>query len=558
MKNENSFDSRQVLGEKITELGRRELCELVSALCDSVQEEVGAAGYRGGVFPENILVDDGGVSLGPAAGEGWQGQELSFLAPEVFWHGEGGPAADVYSLGLLLYYAIDSGRLPFAKDGEELAHKRRMNGESFAPPKASGRRLGEIIAKATRFQASERYRTVAELKAALDSFAANPYLAGAPSAESVFHKSDEELSKVERMMVAILARDAKDAQEAPAKPEEEHKKEEPAEESMEDRKEDIITEAPAAPEAAAEVPAAEEPAAETPASEEAPQAEKPPVVELREEKNPELEPVVLSRAAEDAPKKPFVPRDEPFFEPEIQYDEEIVAPVTVKFDKNVERERKLAAQVKRRRLRPVVFAAVLCALLVAVAVITRFANEREARVLDPLPLPTPMAPTETPSTVPDPVEGEIVQLPPETAEPAPVEHAYALYTEDVSWTEARARCIEKGGHLVVISSEEEFRKIVGLAESYGASNVWVGCHRVNGVLVWENDEVVEYYPWGTGEPSLRDGYDGADEDYLLLWLQNGAWVYNDSRDDPVGDYPGVYSGRIAYICEFDDGVIHQG
>ena len=137
----------------------------------------------------------------------------------MFWNGEGSPASDVYSLGLLLYYAMDSGRLPFAKDGEELAHKRRMNGESFDPPKAAGRRLGEIVAKATRFQASERYRSVGELKAVLDSCASNPYLAGAPSAETVFHKSDEELSKVERMMVSILARDASAAEEKPVREE---------------------------------------------------------------------------------------------------------------------------------------------------------------------------------------------------------------------------------------------------------------------------------------------------------------------------------------------------
>ena len=45
---------------------------------------------------------------------------------------------------------------------------------------------------------------------------------------------------------------------------------------------------------------------------------------------------------------------------------------------------------------------------------------------------------------------------------------------------------------------------------------------------------------------------------MLLWKQNGAWVYNDSRNDPVGDYPGAYSGRIAYVCEYDDGIIRVG
>ena len=37
----------------------------------------------------------------------------------------------------------------------------------------------------------------------------------------------------------------------------------------------------------------------------------------------------------------------------------------------------------------------------------------------------------------------------------------------------------------------------------------------------------------------------------MLWYADG-WVYNDSRNDPVADYPGAYSGTIGYICEFED------
>ena len=47
-----------------------------------------------------------------------------------------------------------------------------------------------------------------------------------------------------------------------------------------------------------------------------------------------------------------------------------------------------------------------------------------------------------------------------------------------------------------------------------------------------------------------DSYDGVYEDYVMLWNNNG-WFYNDSRNDPVADYPGAYSGKIAYVCEFE-------
>ena len=72
-----------------------------------------------------------------------------------------------------------------------------------------------------------------------------------------------------------------------------------------------------------------------------------------------------------------------------------------------------------------------------------------------------------------------------------------------------------------------------------------------GRSAFENNETVTFYAWGPGEPSRFDAGDNVAEDYLLLWRLNGAWVYNDSRNDPVHDYPGMYSGQIGYVCEFD-------
>ena len=131
-----------------------------------------------------------------------------------------------------------------------------------------------------------------------------------------------------------------------------------------------------------------------------------------------------------------------------------------------------------------------------------------------------------------------------------VEHRYEFYTEDVSWTEAQQRCLDKGGHLAVISNEDELSEVIQLAAANGIQKVWIGCHRENGELVWENGETVDYYVWGKGEPSLIDSGDNVSEDYLLLWYFNGSWVYNDSRNDPVRDYPAMYSGQIGYVCEY--------
>lgn len=131
-----------------------------------------------------------------------------------------------------------------------------------------------------------------------------------------------------------------------------------------------------------------------------------------------------------------------------------------------------------------------------------------------------------------------------------VEHSYQFIREDLSWTQAQERCKELGGHLAVISNEDELQEIIALAAANGIQKVWIGCHRENGELVWENGETVDYYVWGKGEPSYVDGGDHVAEDYLLLWRFNGAWVYNDSRNDPVKDYPDMYSGQIGFVCEF--------
>ena len=516
MERNTKFDPQQALGDAITKFGRRELCEFGSKLCQRIREDAGPGNYRGGVYPDNIsLNEEGSIAIGAAKSEGWEGQEADFIAPELFWHGQTSPAADVYAVGMLLYYAASGGKLPFAGEEQEKGRARRMSGEGFPPPKAAGRRLGEIIAKATAFKTSDRYKSVGEIQAMLDSCVKNLYLNGAPSAELLFHKSDDDLSDVERMMVSII--------ENGGEPEAPLQAEEPEEDALDETVEEIAGGTPGAeipaereavelPEEPAVEPTAEEPEEKSPPA-------RQPVVQLFEEKNPELEPVVPSR--------PVTP--------------------AVQYGKSMERERKIAEKVKKRRRRPLVFVMLLCALLIIAAITVNAINKDRNEAKEP--------PVESPGSDPG-----VVVIPPEQEPPAeseapaeteqPKESTYELFVEDVSWTEARDRCIEKGGHLVVISDSEELQKVIDLANANNVNMLWIGCHREDGALVWETDDPVSVYPWDSGEPSYMDSYDGVYEDYLMLWYHNG-WVYNDSRNDPVADYPNAYSGKIAYVCEYE-------
>lgn len=577
----NIYDPSKALGDKITELDRKSLCELCSALCAQLKARAGFDGYCGGIYPSNISVgDDGSVAIGEGHRRDFSTEEVKFTAPELFWKGESSSAADVYSLGMLLYFACSGGRMPFEDDSADAAtaQQRRMNGERFRAPKAAGRRLGEIIEKATSFRAEDRYKNPDEMKAMVDSCVKNLYLNGEPNAETIFNKSDDDLSDIEKLMISIIENNGEPEQaaaeetaaaEAVEAPAEESPKEaaeaveapaEPAEASEPETAEELPSDAPQAePEVPAAEPASEPEIAaeeinsesvptdapsgvilsEEPAQpeEEAPATpEREPVPQLVEDKNPELEPVVIYRRSEQqeksAPKS--AEKRQPVKTPAVQY------------GVNVERERKIAEKIRRRKRRPVIVILSLCALLVVAALIVN-AMQKDR---NPAPTPTPVLPSALPVET-APVQPEQSAEPDITPEPEqPKESTYQVFVEDISWTDARAKCEALGGHLVVISDETEFAKVVELARNSGANKFWIGCHRVDGTLVWETTDEVSYYPWASGEPSYFDGYDGVSENYVMLWYADG-WVYNDSRNDPVADYPGAYSGTIGYICEFE-------
>lgn len=522
------FDANNVLGARLTGMSRQELCEFASALCSRIVSEVGTRGRRGGIYPDNISLDaDGNIGIGPAGESPWEGEELKYIAPEQYWNGKIGAAADVYSVGLLLYYATSGGTLPMEGECRD-PQLRRMNGDNFKAPKGAGRRLGEIIEKATRFKPEERYGTLEELRVVLDSCVKNLYLSGAPSAEVIFKKSDDELSDVERMMVDIIERDEPEELDEP-EPEESAAPAEAGESAAE-------TAAEPEPEEGVRV---YEPAAHAKSETKSAESPKAGIPILTEEKNPELEPVVLSSG-----------KAEP------------------QYGKSAEREKKIVEEVRKRRRRPFVVILMLCAVLVVAAIVFNaiLRDYQEAKVMPDsgsglnIEAPESTAEAEA-SATPAPtnadnnvafVNGGTASTAEPAASPTPevVEHRYELYLEDLSWTEAKAKCEELGGHLVTIGTAEEFNTVVDLMIENNVSRAWIGCHRVDGVIVWEDGEQ-GYMQWTRGEPSYVDTNDEVAEDYVMLWNNNG-WGYNDNRNDPIADYPELYSGKLAYICEYGE------
>ena len=545
----HALDPACLLGDRLQTLSRAELTALAEALCRILAER---GTYHGGIRPDNISrAADGTVGLGAPARtdtKDWTTEELEFMAPEVFWSGTRDASADVYSLGLLLYAGVSGGRLPFYPDDraplpedQTDALRRRMNGEPLPPARKAGRGLTEIIARATQCKPDDRYAAPAELCAALEQYDAERRRS-VPTAQEMFHKPEQELSEVERMMLAILTEEAA-APEPDAEPEPETPAEVPAAEEL-----------PAAqPEPEAE-PAAE-PAPEKPEPEAAPEAEaepkasKPepqpePAPEVKPEPEPETKP---QPAPEQKPAQPLPNKFRPEKQPEApakpqpRPERKPEKPPVKKPEayRPAPKKRKPDEQRQSHKAGILLTVLIICAAVLAVLLLRSLGVFGTPTTAETTPTPTVSvatpAPTETPTPTPTP-------------KPEPT---YEVVTADVSWADAEAAAEAKGGHLVVIDSAEKWTRVAQLADESGLTYVWIGLHRTDsGELAWVRDNVDPVYNWASGEPSVHDT-NGAAEDYVLITRTSSGWYYNDCIGDPAGRYPQFYSGKIGYIIEID-------
>ena len=99
-----------------------------------------------------------------------------YMAPEVYHNQPYGVGADIYSLGLVLYWLLNSRRLPFLPQPnkplvagmEERARQRRFAGEPLPPPTNGSRELKAIVLKACAYDPRDRYQSAAEMLADLN------------------------------------------------------------------------------------------------------------------------------------------------------------------------------------------------------------------------------------------------------------------------------------------------------------------------------------------------------------------------------------------------------
>lgn len=165
---------------------------------------------------------------------------------------------------------------------------------------------------------------------------------------------------------------------------------------------------------------------------------------------------------------------------------------------------------------------------------------------------------------------EILYAEPEKDDPGI--HRYEIVTGDVTWDEAFAQSIERGGYLARISSPEEYQYITDMLNSGGYTRYqfYLGGRRDDGgtEYYWVNmknqflgeclndsDSWLGSY-WYENEPSFRDTGSGAGgdiaENVISLFYVSGTWYMNDSSNDMAGFYPDLMSGKVAYIIEYEE------
>ena len=123
-------------------------------------------------------------------------------------------------------------------------------------------------------------------------------------------------------------------------------------------------------------------------------------------------------------------------------------------------------------------------------------------------------------------------------------HRYVRYDYSVSWHMAKSLCERMGGHLVTITSDNEFNTVKSLYLSQSTNpRIWIGAtdKAKEGQWKWITGESWSYTKWSTGQPDNS----GSVENYGEMWESDGSW--NDNYEN--------YNSITGFFCEFDNNYI---
>ena len=131
-------------------------------------------------------------------------------------------------------------------------------------------------------------------------------------------------------------------------------------------------------------------------------------------------------------------------------------------------------------------------------------------------------------------------------------HYYEIYSERLTWEQAKSFCEKKGGHLATITSEGENNAIQKMISSVssgisGYTGFFIGMTdsgKTQGDYQWITSESNTYKNWETGEPNNTMWSAGHEryQDYVLI-ASNGKW-------SDVNNYENCRHS-VGFIYEYD-------
>ncbi|HTU24922.1 MAG TPA: family 16 glycoside hydrolase [Pirellulales bacterium] len=120
---------------------------------------------------------------------------------------------------------------------------------------------------------------------------------------------------------------------------------------------------------------------------------------------------------------------------------------------------------------------------------------------------------------------------------------YKLIDVELTWHEARDRCVAMGGHLAIVTSAEENEFLTKMLAAVPTDACWLGGTDENqeGRWLWGNGTPLKYTNWDSlgSQPNNK----GGDENYLVLWGARGG-VWCDQPDRSIEHHP-------VFICQWD-------
>ena len=168
---ERSLSEQEITEQEIIKLGKDISHALV--LCESKNI------IHRDIKPANIMVSQfGNYKLGDFGVSKIMDHETyatamgtpDYQAPEVVHMERYGQTADIYSLGITLYWLLNNRKMPFIGADEqqtpvlkEEAMKKRYRGEVLPAPKNGSAKLKEIVLKACAYRPEDRYASAQEI-----------------------------------------------------------------------------------------------------------------------------------------------------------------------------------------------------------------------------------------------------------------------------------------------------------------------------------------------------------------------------------------------------------